>query len=111
MSEELKIESVGEPIDEEIIEEINDPIVEDIIKETRGDKENEQDRPEVEGVLEIAEDGFGFLRFDNYITSNKDIYVSTTQIRRFGLRTGDMIHGITRKPNSKIGRASCRERV
>ncbi|NLY87335.1 MAG: transcription termination factor Rho [Clostridiales bacterium] len=100
MSEELKSESVGEPIDEEIIEEINDPIVEDIIKETRGDKENEQDRPEVEGVLEIAEDGFGFLRFDNYITSNKDIYVSPTQIRRFGLRTGDMIHGITRKPNS-----------
>ena len=53
---------------------------------------------DVEGILELAEDGFGFLRFDNFLTSNKDIYVSPTQIRRFGLRTGDKINGIARKP-------------
>ena len=58
----------------------------------------EEDRPELEGILEIAEDGFGFLRFDNFLTSKQDIYVSPTQIRRFGLRTGDKILGITRKP-------------
>ena len=46
--------------------------------------ENEEERPEVEGILEIADDGFGFLRFDNFLTSNKDIYVSNSQIRRFG---------------------------
>ena len=53
---------------------------------------------DVEGILELADDGFGFLRFDNFLTSSKDIYVSPTQIRRFGLRTGDKIFGIARKP-------------
>lgn len=55
-------------------------------------------KSDVEGILEIAEDGFGFLRFDNFLTSSKDIYVSPTQIRRFGLRTGDKILGIARRP-------------
>lgn len=61
--------------------------------------EIEQDRPEVEGILDIAEAGFGFLRFNNFLTSEKDIYVSQTQIRRFGLRTGDKIRCISRHPN------------
>ena len=59
----------------------------------------QEDRPEVEGILELAEGGFGFLRFSNFLTSDKDIYVSPTQIRRFNLKTGDKIHGISRKPN------------
>ena len=63
-------------------------------------EEIQEERPEVEGILEIADDGFGFLRFDNFLTSNKDIYVSNSQIRRFGLRTGDKILGITRKPRA-----------
>lgn len=58
-----------------------------------------EDRPPVEGILEIAEAGFGFLRCNNFLTSEKDIYVGQTQIRRFGLRTGDKIAGISRKPN------------
>lgn len=57
-----------------------------------------QERPEVEGILEIAEGGFGFLRFNNFLTSEKDIYVSPTQIRRFNLKTGDLIKGISRLP-------------
>ena len=62
-------------------------------------KKPDQPRPEVEGILEIAEAGFGFLRFDNFLTSEKDIYVSPTQIRRFNLKTGDKIKGISRLPN------------
>ena len=58
----------------------------------------EDGKYDVEGILELSDDGFGFLRFDNFLTSNKDIYVSPTQIRRFGLRTGDKILGIARKP-------------
>ena len=58
-----------------------------------------EDRPEVEGILEIAEGGFGFLRFHNFLTSDKDVYVSPSQIRRFNLKTGDKIKGITRRPN------------
>lgn len=58
-----------------------------------------EERPPVDGILDIAEGGFGFLRFHNFLTSDKDIYVSPTQIRRFNLKTGDKIRGISRKPN------------
>ncbi len=48
---------------------------------------------EVCGVLDVMQDGFGFLRFDNYQPSQDDVYVSPTQIRRFNLKTGDEILG------------------
>lgn len=57
------------------------------------------DRFEVEGILELSENGFGFLRFNNFLTSEKDIYVAPAQIRRFNLKTGDKIKGICRNPN------------
>lgn len=60
---------------------------------------SDEERPVVTGILDIADGGFGFLRFDNFLTSEKDIYVSQTQIRRFNLKKGDRINGITRKPN------------
>ncbi len=53
-----------------------------------------------EGVLEILQDGFGFLRTPdvNYLAGPDDIYVSPSQIRRFGLRTGDLVDGEVRAP-------------
>ena len=53
-----------------------------------------------DGVLEILQDGFGFLRSgdSNYVAGADDIYVSPSQIRRFGLRTGDTISGKIRTP-------------
>ena len=66
--------------------------------ESEEQRAEDDGKSEVEGILEIAEDGFGFLRFDNFLTSSKDIYVSPSQIRRFGLRTGDKILGIARRP-------------
>jgi transcription termination factor Rho len=53
-----------------------------------------------EGVLEVLEDGFGFLRAPetNYFPGSDDIYVSPSQIKRFGLRTGDTIKGQIRAP-------------
>jgi len=53
-----------------------------------------------EGVLEVLEDGFGFLRSPNYnyLPSPDDIYVSPSQIRKFGLRTGDTVSGQIRPP-------------
>ena len=53
---------------------------------------------DAEGVLEIHLDGYGFLRSDNYLPGPKDVYVSMAQIRRFSLKTGDLITGKTR-PN------------
>ncbi len=50
------------------------------------------------GVLDIVEDGIGFLRPEKFLPSSDDIYVSQSQIRRFGLRTGDMIVGQVRPP-------------
>ncbi|RKD33528.1 transcription termination factor Rho [Thermohalobacter berrensis] len=53
-----------------------------------------------EGILELHTDGYGFLRCVNYLSGDKDIYVSPSQIRRFNLRTGDKVFGITRPPKS-----------
>ncbi len=61
-------------------------------------EESKQERPEVEGVLDIADGGFGFLRFNNFLTSEKDIYVSPVQIKRFNLKTGDKIKCVSRLP-------------
>ena len=48
------------------------------------------------GILEVMTEGFGFIRSDNFMSGDNDVYVSPSQIRRFGLRTGDMISGNTR---------------
>src|SRR5688500_9855695 len=52
------------------------------------------------GVVEVLQDGFGFLRSadSNYLPGPDDIYVSPSQIRRFGLRTGDTVEGLIRSP-------------
>ena len=47
------------------------------------------------GILEVMPDGFGFIRSDNYMPGDSDVYVSPSQIRRFGLKTGDIIRGNT----------------
>ena len=52
----------------------------------------------VEGILEVLPDGFGFLRGENYLSTQNDVYVSQAQISRFRLQTGDKIKGIKRKP-------------
>ena len=67
--------------------------------EHRERKRDDRERPEVEGILDMADGGFGFLRFNNFLTSKEDVYVSPTQIRRFNLKTGDKIKGISRLPN------------
>lgn len=46
-----------------------------------------------EGILEVMPDGFGFIRSDNYMPGDNDVYVSPSQIRRFNLKTGDIISG------------------
>lgn len=51
-----------------------------------------------QGILEILPDGFGFLRVENYSAGPSDIYVSASQIRRFHLRTGDLVAGQIRPP-------------
>ncbi|MBR5420412.1 MAG: transcription termination factor Rho [Lachnospiraceae bacterium] len=50
----------------------------------------------VSGILEVMQDGFGFIRCENFLPGTNDIYVAPTQIRRFNLKTGDILEGHTR---------------
>ncbi len=50
----------------------------------------------VTGILEVMPDGYGFIRSKNYLPGDEDVYVSPSQIRRFGLKTGDILTGNTR---------------
>ncbi len=61
----------------------------------------EQETVPGEGVLDIVEDGFGFLRRERYLPSQLDVYVSASQIRRFGLRQGDQVSGQIRPPKER----------
>lgn len=90
------IASAGKPPEpEETPETIarEEKLPENVTQEISQSEESEL----VEGVLELApEGGYGFLRFHNYQTSELDVYVSPSQIRRFRLKTGDKVAGITR---------------
>ncbi|MEG0873029.1 MAG: transcription termination factor Rho [Clostridia bacterium] len=90
-------------------------LVEELIKKLEGSDKLEEkgdiqiENPETdyiaEGILEVLPDGYGFLRSDNYLPGNKDIYVSLVQIRRFRLSTGDKLKGIARfttEPQNKF---------
>lgn len=63
------------------------------VKEPPKKRERPSDVTEICGVLDVMEDGYGFLRFENYAASKNDIFVSPAQIRRFNLKTGDEIVG------------------
>ncbi|NPA45741.1 MAG: transcription termination factor Rho [Chlorobi bacterium] len=76
------------------------------------DKKNAKDKEkefefegliEVEGVLEILQEGYGFLRSAdyNYLSSPDDVYLSSSQIRLFGLKTGDTVRGVVRPPKNQ----------
>lgn len=64
----------------------------------RNEEDTRIDRERGAGILEIMADGYGFLRAQNFMRGENDIYVSISQIRRFNLKTGDWIEGDIRKP-------------
>ncbi len=57
--------------------------------------------PPASGILELHPEGYGFLRTGNYLSGTEDVYVSQSQIRRFGMRTGDLVTGIRRAKNER----------
>ena len=65
----------------------------------RGDEYN-GDLIEIEGLLDLRDEGYGFLRASGYLAGRNDAYVSASQVRRFGLRKGDHVKGATRPPAS-----------
>ena len=86
-SENFEIKEKKEPVERKY-DENGEPIVD--YKLT-----NENDVI-VEGILDILPDGYGFLRGDNYLSSDKEVYLSPIQIKRFRLDNGDIVKGISR---------------
>jgi len=100
---ELKLKQISEivSIAEELgIENISRARKQEVIYAVLKKRAKEGDDIFGDGVLEILQDGFGFLRSPgcSYLAGPDDIYVSPSQIRRFGLRTGDTISGKIRPP-------------
>jgi len=87
---EIETEQVQYAVSDKVQDETTDETAEEL----------KPGRYETTGILDLAEGGFGFLRFDNFLTSDADVYVSPTQIRRFNLKTGDEICGVARKPGA-----------
>ncbi len=87
-AEEVGVENAGSMRKQDIFVAVLKDLAEDEVELQGG------------GVLEVLQDGFGFLRAPdaNYLPGPDDIYVSTKQIRKFGLRTGDTVSGIIRAP-------------
>ena len=67
-----------------------------VVKEENNDLDSGQ---VADGILEVMQDGFGFIRCENFLPGENDIYVSPAQIRRFNLKTGDMVRGAIRIKN------------
>ena len=77
-----------------------EPVLEKVSFEEKRErlKEMIDESDTARGVLEVIDNSFGFLRGQNYLSGPNDIYVSPSQIRRFNLRTGDMVEGKVRTP-------------
>lgn len=107
IAKELKIKGAYKLKKQELLDEIKRIKEEETSSESNAvseenEKKNEKSAKsnegvsQVNGILELLADGFGFLRTDNYLSGTGDIYVSPTQIRRFNLKTGDEVSGKAR---------------
>lgn len=107
IAEELKLDGYERLKKEYLVEEIINDLESSNELDEKVDIQIENPETDyiAEGILEVMPDGYGFLRSDNYLPGNKDIYVSQVQIRRFKLSTGDMLKGIARfttEPQNKF---------
>lgn len=98
IAETLKLEGYERLKKEYLVEEIIKNLIDSNELEDKVDIQIENPETDyiTDGILEVMPDGYGFLRSDNYLPGNKDVYVSQVQIRRFKLETGDELRGIAR---------------
>lgn len=100
--EEIQTNSIGEDdaagaMPDKLVVQTAREVIEESIEEV-SEELTRNERVKGEGILEIMADGYGFLRAQNFMRGENDIYVSISQIRRFNLKTGDWIEGDIRKP-------------
>ena len=93
-----KVSAKGEEAEEKSAEKVTEEKKPDDngIEEFSKDKESLDSGVQARGILEVMSDGYGFIRCANYLPGENDVYVAPSQIRRFGLKTGDIICGNTR---------------
>ena len=98
IAEKIKLDGYERLKKEYLVEEIINKLEEKKELDTKTDIQIENPETDfiTEGILEVLPDGYGFLRSENLLSGNKDVYVSQMQIRRFNLSTGDMLRGIAR---------------
>jgi len=95
LAKKLGVRNIFEEGSEEMIE--REELISKIVKASESDQEQEE--LEAGGILDVMNDGYGFLRQNGMASpGKKDVYVSQSQIRRFSLRTGDLVTGIVRPP-------------
>ena len=63
------------------------------------------------GILEVMPDGFGFIRCENFLPGENDVYVAPSQFRRFNLKTGDIVRGSRRVKSATEKFAACLKKV
>lgn len=90
---------------EEIISQVNinerNNSEEDYDESSSSDEKDLKDPLKVEGILDLHENGYGFLRSEGYDSGDDDIYVPPVQVRRFKLKTGDFVEGLSREKKDK----------
>ncbi|MCI6000404.1 MAG: transcription termination factor Rho [Finegoldia magna] len=90
---------------EEIISQVNinerNNSEEDYEDSSSNDEKDLKDPLKVEGILDLHENGYGFLRSEGYDSGDDDIYVPPVQVRRFKLKTGDFVEGLSREKKDK----------
>lgn len=98
IAEKIKLDGYERLKKEYLVEEIINKLEDRQELETKCDMQIENPETDfiTEGILEVLPDGYGFLRGENFMSGNRDVYVSAVQIRRFNLSTGDMLRGIAR---------------
>lgn len=92
-SEKLSAKKSEEQTEDEQFEK-----AEKVEKTEKNQKKETHENNDISGVIQVLEDGFGFIRCENFLTGTDDCYVSPTFIRKFNLKTGDMVCGSTRPP-------------
>ena len=101
-TEEVKEVSTEDNKEENVIEKKEDSRRMEITEEERKDLDS---GIVADGILEVMQDGYGFIRCENFLPGENDVYVSPSQIRKFNLKTGDIIKGKVRikTQNEKFG--------
>ncbi len=89
----------------ESAEKTEEELIEKALREAREEETRLDSGIVAHGILEVLSDGYGFIRSDNYLPGDSDVYVSPSQIKKFSLRTGDMLMGKVRikTQNEKFG--------